>query len=134
MDKERPGFLPKQVETNMPKTTTKHTNGKGTGFSTKSPRAKRVTVPVRRGPVPQAHAKPDVFTPETFPVEWIEIIRERYFADGWTPYSLASASGVSDSQIIRFFRGERDIRFQTAERLCRCARAQSRRLRLRRRR
>jgi len=59
------------------------------------------------------------FGPEPSRHDWIEIIRERYFTDGWTPYSLASASGVSDSQIIRFFRGERDLRFQTAERLCR---------------
>jgi ribosome-binding protein aMBF1 (putative translation factor) len=69
-------------------------------------------------PSPAAEVEPSEQPPQP-PRDWIDIIRERFAAEGWTAYSLALASGVDASQITRFLKGERDLRLGTAQRLCR---------------
>ena len=50
--------------------------------------------------------------------DWSAIIRDRVKAEGWSAYSLALASGVDSSVILRFLAGERDVRLATAQKLC----------------
>jgi ribosome-binding protein aMBF1 (putative translation factor) len=103
----------------MPRTASHQGKDRRSAFPSNAQRAKIRAVQPKSAPSAKGFTDPIAIESEPSPDDWIEIIRERYFADGWTTYSLAAASGVSDSQIVRFFRGERDLRLQTAERLCR---------------
>jgi ribosome-binding protein aMBF1 (putative translation factor) len=50
--------------------------------------------------------------------DWGAIIRDRIKAKGWSGLALGNASGLNSSIILRFMAGERDIRLETAQKLC----------------
>jgi ribosome-binding protein aMBF1 (putative translation factor) len=50
--------------------------------------------------------------------DWGAIIRERIAAQGWSAYALGIQSGVDPSILLRFMAGQRDIRLETARKIC----------------
>jgi ribosome-binding protein aMBF1 (putative translation factor) len=50
--------------------------------------------------------------------DWGAIIRDRIKAQGWSALALGNASGLNSSIVLRFMAGERDIRLETAQKLC----------------
>ena len=56
---------------------------------------------------------------EDDPCDIAAVIRARIIEDGWTSYGLGKTASVDAAVIQRFMSGGRDIRLETATRLCR---------------
>jgi plasmid maintenance system antidote protein VapI len=48
-----------------------------------------------------------------------DVIRASVERLGWTKYRLAQESGVAQAVVGRFINGERDLKLETADKLCR---------------
>jgi ribosome-binding protein aMBF1 (putative translation factor) len=70
-------------------------------------------------PLPKRKSGSPRLVEEVDPCDIAAVIRARIAADGWTSYALAKTSSVDTAVIQRFVSGERDIRLETATRLCR---------------
>lgn len=69
-------------------------------------------------PPDRAKALNDTLARDAAAQNLVEQLRQAVRDSGETHYQLGKRSGIATAQIDRFMRGERDLRFETACRLC----------------
>jgi hypothetical protein len=101
-------------------------NGQPTAIKILDQPIKRISLVPSRPTEPEPLATPDVApqaddAPESAlppAQDWRAIIADRIVDDDYSFNALGHESGVSPAVIMRFVKGERDIRLATAEKLC----------------